>query len=60
MTKLEAKQRVLKIAADGPFNGVMDIVNGKRTPDDITRDIIQSLCDLICEMIESLPDEEPE
>lgn len=55
MTSIEAKQRVLKIVADDCYQGVLDVVNGNKQSEDVTRGVIQSLCDLCYELIESLP-----
>lgn len=56
MTRDEARQRVMKILTDDCFGGIMDVVNGNKSSDDVTRCVIQSLCDICCELIESLPE----
>jgi len=55
MTSTEAKQRIIKIVADDCYQGVLDVVNGNKQSEDVTRSVIQSLCDLCYELIESLP-----
>lgn len=55
MTRMEASQRIMKIIADDCYQGVLDVVNGNKQSEDVTRGAIQSLCDLCYELIESLP-----
>ena len=57
MTRMEASQRVMKILADDCFRGVMDVVNGNKQSEEVTRSVIQSLCDLCFDLIEALPGE---
>lgn len=55
MTSMEARQRIMKIIADDCYQGVLDVVNCNKQSEDVTRGVIQSLCDLCYELIESLP-----
>lgn len=58
MTKAEARQRIMKILADDCLGGIMDVADGNKSSDDVTRGVIQSLCDICYDLIEALPEGE--